>query len=195
MLLFAFINFSHSTDLSEYNENQLIPVSFQKKDIFVLEGLKETLAPISENYYQINSKTEWDSVVVKNLEQSTEGAFVMFYYANGSLQKIIERYYRETGQTLAEYYFMNNKISFILEKAADYNRPIDWDSTAMKENNDTQVFDINKSELLEQRNYFIDNELIWRVEADDCDSVFEKEYLLEEQNRLLKKLKKLSNLN
>ena len=61
----------------------------------------------------------------------------------------------------------------------------------MKENNDNQTFDIEESEIIEDRSYFQNGKLIHQINNQDCGSPFAAEYLLEEQKRLKKSFDKL----
>ena len=108
-----------------------------------------------------------------------------FYYDNGTLEKIIERHFGETGQVLREYYLMDGELSFVFEKDLRYNRPITWDEKHKKENNDSEVFDIEKSEVTEERSYFKGGNLIHQIVSEDCGSPFAESYLREEEKRIL----------
>ena len=54
----------------------------------------------------------------------------------------------------------------------------------MKENDDTTIFDMNKSEIVEIRSYFLNGKLIHQINNQDCGSPFYDEYLLGEQKRI-----------
>ena len=86
---------------------------------------------------------------------------------------------------LTEYYLLAGDLSFVFEKSFQYNRPIDWDSTKMTEMADNEVFDFEKSEIIEERNYFIKGKLIHQANNQDCGSPMADDYLLEEQARLI----------
>ena len=120
---------------------------------------------IRENYKRINSIQKWTSVVTRDLEgESTEGGEARYFYVNGSLQKITARHFGEIFQATAEYYLLENQLSFVYEKTFKYNRPITYDSAQMKANGDTEVFDINKSEIIEKRSYFKDGKLVYGID-------------------------------
>ncbi|HEY4877428.1 MAG TPA: hypothetical protein VIH86_17745 [Puia sp.] len=160
-----------------------ISESHNESDLAGNEYLQSNLKPIRENFKRINSILKWTSVVTKENNESTEGGETKFYYLNG-LQKIIVRQFGETFQNLKEYYLLNGNLSFVLEKSYKYNRPIYYDSTAMKENDDTTIFDMNKSEIVEIRSYFLNGKLIHQINNQDCGSPFYDEYLLGEQKRI-----------
>jgi len=148
------------------------------------EYLGERLKPIRENFKRINEIKEWTSVDKRKLNQSTEGGAAEYYFLRDTLLKVVAIHFGETGKTIQEFYNKNGQLSFVFEKKYDYNRPITWDSTAMKENNDTEVFDIDKSEIIEDRSYFENGILIRQINNQDCGSPFAEEYLKEEQVRL-----------
>jgi hypothetical protein len=61
----------------------------------------------------------------------------------------------------------------------------------MKENNDTEAFDFEQSEIMEDRSYFIKGKMVHAVVSGDCGSPFNQEYLNEEGKRLKSEMKKL----
>ena len=62
-----------------------------------------------------------------------------------------------------------------------HKRPIYYDST---ENKDNQIYDFKKSEIAENRSYFVNGKLIHQVNNQDCGSPFANDYLLKEQKRI-----------
>jgi len=171
-----------------------LKVSYKQNDIPVNEYLAERLKPIRQNFKDINSITNWTSIDTQNLWLTTEGGKAKFYYENENLTKIITRQYGETFQKLTEYYLLNGKLSFVFEKSYKYNRPIYYDSTEMKENNDKETFDFEKSEIQEDRSYFEEGKLIRKIESGDCGAPFASEYLLAEQKRIKDNFEKLIKL-
>lgn len=165
--------------------------TFNEEDVPVNEYLTDKLRPIRKNFKKINSATSWTKIDTKELQKTTEGGQARFYYQKGKLEKIVTRNFGETFQQLTEYYLLNGKLSFVLEKSYKYNRPIYYDSTEMKENNDTETFDFEKSQIMEDRSYFENGELIHKIESGDCGAPFAKEYLLKEQKRITSNFKKL----
>lgn len=124
------------------------------------------IKPIRENFKRINAITRWTSIVKKDLWESTEGGTATFYYSNGNLEKIVVREFGETYQLLTAYYLLKGQLSFTLERNYRYNRPIYYDSTAMKENNDTEAFDMGKATITVIRGYFSNNRLIHASHSD-----------------------------
>jgi len=158
--------------------------TYNEEDLPVNEYLTDRLKPIRANFKRINSNTKWASIDTEELSETTEGGEAKFYYQNGQLEKIVARHYGETFQLLTEYYLLNGQLSFVFEKRHKYNRPLYYDSTAMKENNDIEAFDFDKSEIIEDRSYFESGSLLHQINSQDCGSPFTNDYLLEEQKRI-----------
>ncbi len=168
--------------------------SVNEEDVIVNEYLTEELRPIRDNFKRINSISDWTSIDKKELWETTEGGEAHFYFKNDILEKIITRHFGETFQKLTEYYLLDNELSFVFEKSYQYNRPIYYDSTMMKENKDTEVFNFEKSEIIEDRSYFIYGKLIHQANNQDCGSPMADDYLAEEQIRILDSFKSLIQL-
>lgn len=162
-----------------------------KRDTVFEEYLGERLKPIRANFKRINEITEWTSVDKRKLNQSTEGGAATYYFLQDTLLKVVAIHFGETGKNIQEFYTKNGQLSFVFEQQYQYNRPITWDSTAMKENNDTETFDINESEIIEDRNYYENGVLIRQINNQDCGSPFAEDYLKEEQVRLTTEFEKL----
>lgn len=168
--------------------------TFNQEDLPVNEFLTERLKPIRANFKRINSIAKWTTINTKDIWETTEGGEAKFYYLNGQLEKITTRHYGETFQILTEYYLLNGQLSFVFEKSFKYNRPIYHDSTAMKEMKDTETFDFEKSEIIEDRSYFENGKLLHQLNNQDCGSPFADDYLLEEQKRIKEDFEKLTKL-
>ena len=159
------------------------------------ECLIERLKPIRENFKRINSKTEWTTVLKKDLWESTEGGEVRYYYSGDSLEKIVVRYFGEMGQNLIEYYLIKGEISFVFEKSYEYNRPFYWDSLKMKEFKDNQTFDFDKSNIYELRSYFEQGILIHQLNDKDTSLIHTDDYLMQEQKRITMEFNKLIEIS
>ncbi|MDT8412326.1 MAG: hypothetical protein RQ875_07695 [Vicingaceae bacterium] len=189
----------HELQLTTQNTTILIDTvilkeSFQEEDEIVNEYLTENLEPIRENFKRINSKINWNKVDTIDVWESTEGGFAIFFYSKNILEKIITRHFGEMGQSICEYYLLNEELSFVFDKRFEYNRPFYWDSIRMKQFDDDQVFDFDKSEIVEERSYFEKGELIHQLNNQDCGSPFSEDYLHEEQLRILKQFNDLLKL-
>lgn len=197
-ILFIAINFAdagnHLTFIPQ-NDTVRIKESRNEEDIEPNEYLKARLKPIQANFKRINSITKWTSIKKKSIEgESAEGGEASFYYKNKRLEKIIARHYGETGQVLIEYYLLNGNLSFVFEKDYKYNRPLFYDQKTMKENNDTEFFDFEKSEITETRNYFEKGSLIHIVNSQDCGAPFSGQYMKEEDKSMKDDFKRLLKL-
>jgi len=139
--------------------------------------------------------TKWTSVKKKDIEgESAEGGEATFYYTDKGLEKVIARHYGEMGQMLIEYYLMNGQLSFVLEKEYRYNRPLFYDTKAMKDNNDTEAFDFNKSEVITTRNYFENGNIIMINNTTGRGFNISADYLSEQEKNLTESFKKLLKL-
>jgi hypothetical protein len=156
--------------------------------------LSARLKPIRENFRRINAVKQWSEVRERTLWETTEGGDARFYYAGGSLEKVVTRQYGETFQELVEYYLLDGQLSFVFETFYRYNRPFDYDSAAMMMNDDTEAFDFGKSEKSEIRSYFENGELLLRVDGKDASSPVRNEYLREEQRRMTTVFRELLKL-
>ena len=149
--------------------------TFNQEDLPVNEYLTEKLKPIRANFKRINSIAKWTIIKTKDIWETTEGGEAKFYYLNGQLEKITTRHFGETFQLLAEYYLLKGQLSFVFEKSYKYNRPFYHNSKAM---NDTETFDFEKSEIIEDRSYFDKEKLLHQLNNQDCGSPFAVDYLL-----------------
>lgn len=182
------INYSFEPDTLYLRE------TFNEKDIPVNEYLTDKLKPIRENFKRINSISNWSYIDTHKLWKTTGIGEAKFYYQNGLLEKIVTRLYGESFQQLTEYYLLNKQLSFVFEKSYTYNRPIYYDSITMKENDGTEIVDFSKSEIQEDRSYFEKEDLMHKIEGDDCGAPFSKDFLLQEQQRIKSEYTKLIDL-
>lgn len=168
--------------------------TYNEEDFPVNEYLIDELKPIRDNFKRINTISKWSFIDKKELWESTEGGEAKFYYQNGKLEKIVTKHFGESFQLLAEYYLYNEQISFVFEKSYNYNRPVYYDTTMMRENNDNEFFGLDLSEIIEDRSYFDKGILIHKLESQDCGAPFADDYLLEEQKRIKTNFEKLIEL-
>ncbi|WP_343660878.1 hypothetical protein [Chryseobacterium sp.] len=167
----------------------------EEQGIIAFKSLEDRLKPIRANFKRINSYAKWSSVKKKTIEGETaEGGEAVFYYADKKLKKVIARYYGETGQILMEYYLLNGQLSFVLEKEYRYNRPFFYDAKAMKDHNDTEAFDLNKSEVITTRNYFENGNIIMINNTTGRGFNISADYTSEQEKNLTESFKKLMKL-
>ncbi|WP_407478519.1 hypothetical protein [Elizabethkingia meningoseptica] len=202
LLAVVSINHAKGNDITVFkntaciqNDTLKIKESFNTEDLPVNEYLTERLKPVRANFKRINSINKWSAIKSYDLFDSTEGGEAKFYYQKGKLEKIITRNYGESGQLLTEYYLLNGKLSFVFEKDYKYNRPLFYDTKAMKENNDTEAFDFSKSEITENRSYFEKGHLVHIVNSQDCGAPFSGDYMAEEEKSILENFSNLLKLS
>ncbi len=121
-------------------------ISFAQKNDKVKS---EEIKTIKANFSRINSIKNWTKIKEVETDDSTEGGFLNYYFLNNKLEKIVVRKFGESGQYLAEYYLLNDKLSFVFEQDTTYNFPLYW-----------KEFDDKKSKIEESRYYFEDRKLI-----------------------------------
>lgn len=161
---------------------EALQVSKNIEDIAVNEYLSEELQSIRANFKRINRIDNFDKVIIDNYTSSNavdEGE-VTFYYLKNELQKVTNHQYESTQQYLTEYYLLEGKLCFVLNKTLEYNAPVESD-----------LFDLSKSELMEDRYYFKDDILLHLLDSQDCGAPFESEYLKAEGENVLSIFKAL----
>lgn len=169
--------------------------AYNEKDTTGNKSLKNRIKPIQANFKRINSVTKWTAVKKKDIEgESAEGGEATFYYTDEGLQKVIAKHYGEIGQKLTEYYLLNGQLSFVFEKDYKYNRPLFYDTKAMKENNDTEAFDFNKSEVITTRNYFENGNIIMITNTTGRGFSIGADYPAEQEEKIKEDFKRLLKL-
>jgi len=136
----------------------------KEEGIYEKEASIESLKPIRENFKRINSIKDWSLIDEKELWKTSletlEGGQAKFYYHKEQLEKIVIHQFGETFQVVTEYYLLDKQLSFAFVKLYWYNRPFNYDLAKMNENNDNEMFDFEKSEIIEDRCYFENGKLI-----------------------------------
>jgi hypothetical protein len=116
---------------------------------------------IKNNYAKIKTIKKWTRIDTIDIHRSTEGGMMYVYYIGDSIKLIKEHDYGEMAQGMIEFYLLRGKLSFAYNREIDYKRPIYWDSAAMKEEKDSEVFDFKKSRIVDTRYYFNVRMLRW----------------------------------
>ena len=159
------------------------------------EEIDNKVKTIRENFKRINSTSKWTKVDTKSIHgQSTEGGTAKFYYSINGLEKIVATYYGETGKSIEEYYLENGKILFVFEQIYRYNRPIYWDEQRAQEHGDNEEFDMEKSEITENRYYFDKDILFQQLKGNEKKKILGIE-LKQEETRLKETFQKLITLS
>lgn len=165
------------------------------KDTTGSKSLKNRIKPIQANFKSINSVTKWTAVKKKDIEgESAEGGEATFYYTDKGLQKVIAKHYGEMGQKSIEYYLLNGQLSFVFEKEYKYNRPLFYGAKAMKENNDTEAFDLKKSKIIMTRNYFENGNIIMITSTTGRGFNISADYPAEQEKGIKEDFKRLLKL-
>ena len=173
------------------NQVESFKVSHRDTDVVSSKFFIEELKSIRKNYHEVNSIDSWTRTIKIDLDESTEGGEAVYFFTGNALRKIIAKLYGETFQQINEYYLLNGKLSFVFEKQLKYNRPMYYDSTVMKENGDNESFDIRRSQYEEDRSYFINDQLVHQQNNQDCGAPFAKDYMKEQEIRILNNYRQL----
>ncbi len=84
-------------------------------------GNVDSLKVVRANYDRIQGIRDWDRIDSAEIFESTEGGMVYYYFKNKVLEKLDVSYYGESGYTLAKYYLLDDKVSFVFEERYNYN--------------------------------------------------------------------------
>lgn len=153
-------------------------------DTALAPDLTNRLQLIRTNYQRINAIRHWSSTATSSLDEPGEGGEVVFYYANGHLEKVVAQYFGEMGKQVVAYYLPGGQPSFVLEKLYSYNRPIYYDSAASRQAHDTEAFAPDSSAVEEHRSYFAQGQLLHQLPHPDAGSATAR-YRQQEQERIM----------
>lgn len=173
-----------SYGIGQTTNDDLLQESVNASDLVVNDYLISELEPIRENFKRITSINSWEQVIEVELTASTEGGFARIYKGNDGMEKLVVRHFGEMFQSITEYFILDYELSFVLERALEYNRPIYYDSMAMVEMGDSEFFDPKKANLEEHRSYFLNGELAHQLYNKDCGNPFDALYIDEENTRI-----------
>lgn len=167
-----------------FNKNAQISIK-NKPKISKVEISNKSESTIRENYNRIKSIKNWTKIDRIKFLKSTEGGEAKFYYYHKKLEKIISEKNGGDGKIISEYYLKDGKLNFVFEKITNYSKPLNYDKRLQIDYNANVKFDLENPENAEERNYFENDILLEQISNQDCGSPFTKEYLLEEQERIL----------
>jgi hypothetical protein len=115
------------------------------------------------------------------MDESAEGGELTAYFSGQSLRKLVGIFYGETGKTIEEYYFWDERLFFVLRVDSHYDEPLSGKV-------------VRKSE---ERFYFADDALIRWLDPEkkevSAGPAFQKRG--QEQIELAKKLSDLARTN
>ena len=185
----------HETKINSFfNQKESLNDCCIIKDTPYVKFQEDKLKVIRDNFKRINSISNWASIIQRNLCESAEGGEAKFYNSAGLLEKIVTKVFGHTAQQVTEYYLLKGQISFVFEKTYYYNRPVYWDATVMKENNDNEIFDYKKSEILESRNYFEKGQIIHHINNKNSGTPYKDYTLSRNQKEILKDFNELKSI-
>jgi hypothetical protein len=95
--------------------------------------------------------------------ESEEGGQAVGNYDQGILRMIDVNYFGETGKSETQYFFDNGELIYYVEKNHQYNRPIYWDKKTAEENNDSEIFDPEKTIVTEKEKYYFNQGKLIRL--------------------------------
>ncbi|MBU0647164.1 hypothetical protein KKC67_01200 [Patescibacteria group bacterium] len=141
-----------------------------------IENKQEIVFAIKNDFLEINNKINTYKIVEKDIpEESTEGGTAVYYFENENLKKIVATYLGESGKTVNEYYYKNEKLIFVLNQRCEYNVPI-YD----------EFFDIKKSNIFEIRYYFNENKLIMWIDEEKKEIDMNSDVFKEKEDEIIK---------
>jgi hypothetical protein len=156
---------------------------------FAQSNIDKALKPIKENFRRINNQKNWTKIDSASLIDGDSNT--QLFYSKKGLEKLIHTIYGETGQWIAEYYFLNHQLSFVLEQAHRYNMPpmiTKLDPVNYPEI--TELFDPKKTRITEVRSYFSKGKLIHQVDSESNTKV----NLIAEEKRINAEFKRVKTL-
>lgn len=104
---------------------------------------------IRKQYLAINRRVGKYKKVKKELSGfSLEGGEMVAYFDGTTIVKVVANHYGETGKSLEEYYFADEKLIFVYFKESRYNRPLSGKVVRSYENR----FYFAKDRLIDWRN-------------------------------------------
>ncbi len=168
----------------------VLDVSFKEKDRPFSKKYDRMLHPIRENFFSINSKTDWGKVKTK--KEPHKHAIITYYYAKNRLKKVIKRVFRKESQQLIEYYLLNGKLSFVFEKSYYYADADLSDNPQLIRLRDGHT--ISESAFYTDRYYFKEGQVVRLLDSRDCGAPFSREFLAKAEKSLLNQLYYLRGL-
>jgi len=159
--------YSKNLETDHENEEPIIDVSDENTE----QSVDKLIANIKSEFSKINSNS--DQLEVRDysffegsIEWSGEGWSLFSYYMDDKLKKIVITYLWEMGKTVNEYYYNEDKLFFAFHQERQYNSPIYVDEDYVAEDPTFEVFDMDKSTIIENRHYFHDWVMIQWIDKD-----------------------------
>lgn len=163
LILFSFLIFSFTINKNDRGE-KLHTISADTLQL---------IDNIKKEYLEINSKGKRLNIIEKDLiGQSSEGGFVVLYFDNKNLKKIVNTTYGETGKEITEYYLNDDGLFFSFRRTYSYDKPINVGGSKI-------------SSIKENRYYFFKKHLIRWLDNKRSVNSSSREYKYENANLLL----------
>ena len=84
----------------------------------------DSVEPIRQHYASINKEAAHYRRVKKNLLGfSAEGGELVAYFHGPTIMKMVATFFGETGRSIEEYYFWNEKLIFVFQTESRYDKP------------------------------------------------------------------------
>jgi hypothetical protein len=136
-------------------------------DCLFAQGKDPLVKDIRSKYNEIRiNLNAYDTTTIDIWGESAEGGLATAYHDNEDIKLIEVIWFGETGKRQVEYYFNEGNLIFAFNQNIYYNRPIFWDEEAAREDGDTEVFDLKKAKVSEDRYYFANEELFLWLDND-----------------------------
>jgi hypothetical protein len=156
---------------------------------FAQSNKNVALKPIKENFTRINSQKKWTKI--DSLSLIDGDSFTQLFYTKKVLEKLIHTNYGETGKRIAEYYFLNHQLSFVLEQEQRYNMtPMITKLDLVNYPEITELFDPKKTRITEVRSYFSKEKLIHQSDSKED----KKANLIAEEKRIKAEYKRINRI-
>jgi len=101
---------------------------------------KDIVTVVRAKVNAINAHIEDYKKVEKETYESTEGGVSVAFFNKHDLVKINATFYGETGKSVVEYYFENDKPLFIFEKQYSYYKPISIEPTRIRSTQENRLY-------------------------------------------------------
>ena len=136
-------------------------------------GGVSSISEIKTQYSKIRNSLKTMQKIRKNLDDTApEGAEAIIYKDKDGIKLIEVNSYFETGKVREEYYFKDGELFFFFKEITKYNAPPT-----------TEYFDEKKSQITQERVYFvngkiakwIENKRVHTFAAKNIEPLFQKE--------------------
>lgn len=141
---------------------------------------------------RIQSIRDWKDIRNVDLIDSAARGKANYYFMNNRLAKLVTKYFGEMQQNIRKYYVLNGQLIYVFEEQIEYNRPIYYDTTLMRIEDDTVAFDLEKSKYQSATFYFSQQQPIKVIK--DSIPVFDPKSESPHAERLLADFERLANL-